>query len=275
MSLLLSSVSSSAIIAGAPAVGYRMNATYIGHSATGTNYSTPTLTFDTTGWYAVALVGSSGGSSSTDSSIEITDIGGHTPIQLGTKENGYDEVTWAVVNITTTGNHQIQFTHQGVDYRRGAANWKLDKPPHLDNSKFYWMINAGTTFDATVYADSVLLGAQTGHATSISLSGLDVEETGNYESNDHYGFYSKTITSDGTNTVTDTSVSVQGNRSTIGMICLRPISESMTHDYSPSYVVMGTPFGSTGLTASKHFLVLGSAYDQPSVMYGKTFVILE
>lgn len=29
-------------------MGYRMNATYIGHSATGTDDSTPTLTFDTT-----------------------------------------------------------------------------------------------------------------------------------------------------------------------------------------------------------------------------------
>lgn len=71
MSLLLSSVSASAITAGVPPVSGPL-LTYVDHAATGTDNTAISLSFPEVGFYIVGVGGASGGAGNDDSPITLT-----------------------------------------------------------------------------------------------------------------------------------------------------------------------------------------------------------
>lgn len=278
MSLLLSSVSASAIIAATPPPSTEVTAVYKGTDYSGANNYDPTLSFDEIGTYIIALYGASGGAGGSDSPITLLDAGGYLITQVGTYEsNDYEEVTWGYVTITTPGDYVVDFTHNSTSYRRGASNWLISSNVDLNNIAFFFARGTSFSVDVPVKEDEVVLAAMSSRGGTVSMSGLDTVHVSStaYESTDIFAVYSEHTTVAETKTIADTSSGTTSNRLVMGGVHLKPKPQE-AHVYASShYVVLGN--SNSAVTTSQHafYAVLGRPVNTAFVNNAATFVILE
>jgi len=278
MSLLLSSVSASAIIAATPPPSTEVTAVYKGTDYSGDNNYDPTLSFDEIGTYIIALYGASGGAGGSDSPITLLDAGGYPIIQIGTYEsNDYEEVTWGYVTITTPGDYQLDFTHSSTSYRRGASNWLISSNVDLNNIEFFFARGTGFSVDVPVKEDEVVLAAMSSRSGTVSMSGLDTVHMPStaYEGTDIFAVYSEHISVEETKTIADTSVGTTNTRLIMAGVLLKPKPKE-AHLYAHSfYAVLGNSNQAVSTSQHSLYAVLGQPENTAYTTNAATFVILE
>lgn len=280
MSLLLSSVSASAIIAAAPS-SYTNVVTATLEDSTFSGVNNPAsidLNFTSGGYYLVGMIGQSGGAGPTDSRIDFTSIGGEQFFQHGTLEsNNYEEVTFAWVFITIPGIKSITYTHQGNDFNRAIHCWKLSANANPYTSQFGAARFNGGSFGLTIKEGSCTVAMMYGEDGTLSVSPDFVTNTPQttVETTLRYMTAIRPTLLDETVTITNTSTGMDTNSMVFGAVNIAAFPEFLTVDKQATHVVLGGQPNSATVNRSKTFTVLGGNADGAIVQRAKTFVILE
>lgn len=276
MSLLLSSVSASAITAGGPPAPTGL-LTYVDHGGTGTDNTAISLSFPEVGFYVVGVGGSSGGAGSSDSPITLTTVNGEPITQLGTFESSdYEEVTFGYVFVGTPGTYAVNFTYSSSSYRRYSVNWKAALNADLNGATFYGFKGIGSSQDILVLdGDHVCLIGSTRSGT-IDATGVSnvIQASALLEGTDFYFIRDEAVSVTETKTITDASVGTTSTRLVFGALHVKKLPDNLTvYGNRISMVVGGSP--NLAMNYAPTYVIHGFSNTGPSVLQQKTYVILE
>ncbi|WHM52940.1 thioredoxin [Sulfitobacter phage vB_SupP_AX] len=282
MSLLLSSVSASAIIAGGGGYPSSPSLTLV-HTETDTANTTNNFTFSynftETGDYLMAIYGGQGGAGTADSRLEkdVTIDGGASILSLGFEENAdYEVISFYHIRIQTEGVHEIDYDQSGTRYRIEA---KIYKTTACDFSGQTNVITTQTGSSATATisaaANNAYLGVFQGRGSptynyaGTSGGAIPVLED-DFKATTVTGVFSSTQSED------FEVLSSTNNRQQVGVIMIPYLSEeksiSLLIDNATTYVVTGS--GKLSIRNAPVYIVANSApKDKLSVLNSAIYLV--
>jgi len=280
ISLLLSSVSASAIIAVIPS-SYSNVVTMTLEDSVVTSTNNPaslSLNFLQAGYYLVGMIGQSGGAGATNSRIDFTSIGGEEFAQYGTHEsNNYEEVTFAWVFITIPGIKAITYSYQGIDYNRAIHCWKMSDNADPYTGQFgAFMLNEGT-FNLTIKEGSCTVAMIYGEDGTLGINPDFITDTPQTvtETSLRYMTAIRPTAVNEILTVTNGSTGMDTNSLVCGAVNIRAFPEFLTVDKQTTHMVLGNGPNTAGVNRAKTFTIHGGSANAATVQRAKTFVILE
>lgn len=282
MSLLLSSVSASAIIAGGGGYPSSPSLTLV-HTEEDIVNSVSNLTFSydfaVTGDYLMTIYGGSGGAGTADSQLEkpVTIDGDAIINSLGYEENAdYEVISFYHIRIMTAGIHEIDYDQQGTRFRIRAEIYKATACDFTLQSNVI-TTETGSSATATIAAtaNSVFLGVFQGRGSPTftyagTNGGAIPQLEDDFMATSQVGVFSSTQDED------FQVLSSSNNRQQAGVIQLPYLTEAKSTavliDSASTYVVSGS--GRLSIRNAPVYVVANSApKDRISVLNSATYLV--
>ena len=295
MSLLLSSVSASALL-GSTAPVYVDLIEYTDSvyssanvSGTGTKTSDVSLTFPTAGTYIIAMTGSSGPSTgSNNSPITIISVNGDSATMIYHDENTtYEEVSFALVDITTAGTYPVVYSSSNI-YRRFYAALKvkdnagIDVGTSISSANFHfdtadWSSNP---YSITIPPGGAAVHLQQARATTTTVSGFDEDpvvgvqiESGNNRSSLY--FSNNPNSTDKVVNVSSTVSGLTSNRMCAVTFVFYPVPAQTQINKATTFAIIGAVSSGLGFRHVKTHAILGASSTGQSIRRAVTHAIIE